>query len=324
MMRSERGDMCLPKVMGILFIGTLLNGVCGCSFTIMNNCEYTVWPGFLSNAGTEALSTTGFELAAGETRTLDTPAGWSGRLWGRTGCTFDSTGNGSCVTGDCGGSLECNGKGAVPPASLAEFTLGKGVAQDFYDVSLVDGYNLPMLVTADGGSGTCNATGCITDLNRSCPKELQVEDDGGQDSTVLACRSACEAFGNPEYCCSGEFGNPNTCKPSAYSQIFKSACPKAYSYAYDDSSSTFTCTGADYTITFCPTMASEKKSNNPPPVAHNNSTMDNNDNSQWGASAVGDTANQSQISISSSYSLSIALTIGLLSLIILTLTNASH
>ncbi|EMS65924.1 hypothetical protein TRIUR3_18424 [Triticum urartu] len=35
--------------------------------------------------------------------------------------------------------------------------------------------------------------------------------------------------------------------------VFKAACPAAYSYAYDDASSTFTCSGAaTYHITFCP------------------------------------------------------------------------
>lgn len=38
---------------------------------------------------------------------------------------------------------------------------------------------------------------------------------------------------------------------SVYSKMFKSACPRSYSYAYNDGTSTFTCSGADYTITFC-------------------------------------------------------------------------
>ncbi|PQP96330.1 thaumatin-like protein 1b [Prunus yedoensis var. nudiflora] len=40
--------------------------------------------------------------------------------------------------------------------------------------------------------------------------------------------------------------------------MFKAACPKSYSYAYDDATSTFTCTGADYTVTFCPSSPSLK------------------------------------------------------------------
>ena len=52
--------------------------------------------------------------------------------------------------------------------------------------------------------------------------------------------------------CSGAYASPATCKPSSYSQFFKSACPRAYSYTYDDGTSTFTCDSADSTITFCP------------------------------------------------------------------------
>ncbi|PWA65699.1 thaumatin [Artemisia annua] len=157
--------------------------------------------------------------------------------------------------------MSCNGAGAIPPATLAEFTIGSGSGTgsstlDFYDVSLVDGYNLPMAIDASGGTGACGSTGCVTDLNRMCPSELKAGD--GQ-----ACKSACEAFGNEEYCCSGSFGSPDTCRPSVYSEIFKSACPRSYSYAYDDATSTFTCTSADYTITFCPASTSQKSSTDP-------------------------------------------------------------
>ncbi|KAH0971102.1 hypothetical protein GBA52_023258 [Prunus armeniaca] len=236
-----------------LLLLIIAKGVTGATFTFTNKCDFTVWPGILASAGSPKLDSTGFELAKGSSRSFQAPTGWSGRFWGRTGCNFDGSGHGSCSTGDCGsGQLECNGAGAAPPATLAEFTLGSG-SQDFYDVSLVDGYNLPMIVEGSGGSGTCATTGCATDLNRRCPAELKVEGGG-------ACKSACDAFGSPEYCCNGEYGSPSTCKPSMYSQLFKSACPKSYSYAYDDASSTFTCTGADYTITFCASLLPSVKS----------------------------------------------------------------
>ncbi|KAL8200164.1 hypothetical protein R6Q57_011503 [Mikania cordata] len=49
-----------------------------------------------------------------------------------------------------------------PPARLAEFTLNDDQGLDFYDVSLVDGYNLPRLVIPrDGKSGGCSSTGCL-------------------------------------------------------------------------------------------------------------------------------------------------------------------
>ncbi|KAG2698336.1 hypothetical protein I3843_07G146900 [Carya illinoinensis] len=230
-----------------------LPGVISTTFTIINKCEQTVWPGILSNAGVPSMSTTGFSLQTGESKTITAPTSWGGRFWGRTLCSNDSTDKFSCVTGDCGsGKIECSGNGAAPPATLAEFTLDGSGGLDFFDVSLVDGYNLPMQVVPQGGTGqNCTTTGCISDLNDSCPSELKVtsaEADGN-----VACKSACEAFSQPEYCCSGAYATPDTCKPSTYSQIFKSACPHAYSYAYDDRTSTFTCASADYTITFCPT-----------------------------------------------------------------------
>ncbi|KAK9067404.1 hypothetical protein SSX86_014732 [Deinandra increscens subsp. villosa] len=232
-----------------LLLSLIIKGVFGTTFTFSNKCDYTVWPGIL---GTPALATTGFELAEGKSRSLQAPAGWSGRFWGRTRCSFDGFGHGSCATGDCGsGQVECNGAGAAPPATLAEFTLGSGSGtQDFYDVSLVDGYNIQMIVDVSGGSGGCGTTGCVDDLNRRCPGELRVADGGG-------CRSACETFGTPEYCCKDAFDSPAACRPTPYSELFKSACPKSYSYAYDDATSTFTCTGADeYTIVFCPSIHS--------------------------------------------------------------------
>lgn len=235
----------------VLVLFLVLKGVSGATFTFVNKCEYTVWPGVL---GKPDLGTTGFELSKGSSRSFQAPAGWSGRFWARTSCRFDDSGHGTCATGDCGsGSIDCNGAGASPPATLAEFTLDPAGSQDYYDVSLVDGYNLPMMVEANGGSGSCATTGCLVDLNRRCPSELKAGGGG-------ACKSACDAFGKPEYCCNGEYGSPSTCKPSMYSEIFKSACPKAYSYAYDDSTSTFTCVGADYTITFCPPSPPSLKS----------------------------------------------------------------
>uniref|UniRef100_A0ACD5WXW5 Uncharacterized protein n=1 Tax=Avena sativa TaxID=4498 RepID=A0ACD5WXW5_AVESA len=247
----------------------LLPAAWSATFTMTNNCGYTVWPGLLSGAGTPPLSTTGFALAQGASATVDAPASWSGRMWARTLCAEDATGKFTCATGDCGsGALQCNGGGAAPPASLVEFTLDGSGGMDFFDVSLVDGYNLPMLIvpqgagaaTAASSTGTggpkCMATGCLVDLNEACPADLKVASTtgaAGVGTAAVACKSACEAFGSPQYCCSGAYGSPNTCRPSTYSQFFKSACPRAYSYAYDDSTSTFTCAaGTNYAITFCP------------------------------------------------------------------------
>ena len=104
--------------------------------------------------------------------------------------------------------------------------------------------------------------GCVGDLNDACPSELKVMGADGREGVVVG-KSTCEAFNSLQYCCSGAYGTPDTCKPSAYSAIFKSACPRAYSYAYDDKTSTFTCASADYTITFCPSPTTRSVSPSP-------------------------------------------------------------
>ena len=137
------------------------------TFTISNYCPHPIWPGTLAGAGTPQLSTTGFKLDPGQAVQLAAPAGWSGRIWARTGCVFDADGAGVCQTGDCGGRMECRGAGATPPATLFEVTLDGSGGLDFYDVSLVDGYNLPVVaIPRSRQGGACNATGCMADLNR--------------------------------------------------------------------------------------------------------------------------------------------------------------
>ena len=187
----------------------------------------------------------GLELRTGQSVDINATQGWSGRFWGRCSCSFDNSGKGNYVRGDCGGVLKCVGAGSAPPATLAEFTLDSPV--DFYDVSLVDGYNMPVSIFPSGGSGECKAVTCVSDLNHRCPKDLQVLRNG----TVVACNSACMAFNKPEYCCSGAYSTPETCEPTEYSNMFKASCPTSYSYAYDDPTSTFTCKGANYLIRFC-------------------------------------------------------------------------
>ncbi|XP_074580715.1 pathogenesis-related thaumatin-like protein 3.5 [Curcuma longa] len=244
-------------VVVVLFWGPA-PAIAATAFTFHNKCRYTVWPATLS--GNTALGLGGgggFELRPNATASFSAPPSWSGRFWARTGCSFDPTGTapGRCDTGDCGGALLCS-VGGAPPATLAEFTLaGPSTGdKDFYDVSLVDGYNVGIGVRPEGrrGGNRCQYTGCVADVNKRCPAELRVAGPAGH---TVACRSACEVFGASEYCCTGAHGSPETCRPSRYSRVFKSACPAAYSYAYDDATSTFTCASGTqgYRITFCPT-----------------------------------------------------------------------
>jgi len=163
---------------------------------------------------------------------------------------------------DAGNKIKCNGAGGVPPVSLAEMKFSGSDGLDFYDVSLVDGYNLPIRMLPTGqfsytkrGKYDCKAAGCVADLNSMCPSELAVKTGSG----VVACKSACERFNTDTYCCRGAHKTPATCKssswPKNYPAFFKKACPDAYSYAYDDTTSTFTCRGnpsTKYDVIFCP------------------------------------------------------------------------
>ncbi|KOM54451.1 hypothetical protein LR48_Vigan10g034300 [Vigna angularis] len=113
---------------------------------------------------------------------------------------------------------------------------------------------MTMIPVKGSGPGSdprkCKSAGCIRDINTVCPAGLQVRSQ--DNKRVVACKSACMAFHLPNYCCTGAYANPQTCGPTKYSRIFKNACPKAYSYAYDDPTSLFTCSNVNYLITFCP------------------------------------------------------------------------
>ncbi|KAK5836388.1 hypothetical protein PVK06_012175 [Gossypium arboreum] len=221
------------------------------TFTLSNNCPSTVWPGVLTSSG-PPLSTTGVELPSKASSVLSVPATSSGRIWAPTQCT-NVNGKFQCQTGDCAsGQVPCNGAGGIPPVTLAEFTLAPNNGKDFFDISLVDGFNLPVSIAPQSadGSGNYIPVSCTDNVNAVCPNELQVK---GSDGGVIACNSACLAFNQSQYCCTGSFGTPQTCPPTNYSNFLKSQCPQAYSYAYDGKSALVSCTGgANYLITFCP------------------------------------------------------------------------
>ncbi|KAL2940567.1 Thaumatin-like protein [Bienertia sinuspersici] len=90
----------------------------------------------------------GFTLHPHQSRLLRVPHHWSGRVWARQGCHFtQNSTNITCQTGDCNGLLQCNGIGGKPPATIVEMTFGTPAsALHYYDVSLVDGFNLPVSV----------------------------------------------------------------------------------------------------------------------------------------------------------------------------------
>ncbi|KAJ3872331.1 thaumatin family-domain-containing protein [Lentinula edodes] len=138
-------------------------------------------------------------------------------------------------------------------------TLSGAQDLDYYDVSVVDGFNVPIAVTVSNTS--CSTASCPADLNSDCPADLQVLDSSG---AVVGCNSACNANLDGDQpdsanCCTGSHDTAANCSPSGITDydFFKDACPNSYVYAYDESSGTalWTCpdsTSPDYTLTFCP------------------------------------------------------------------------
>ncbi|GMY30238.1 protein P21-like [Fagus crenata] len=170
----------------------------------------------------------GRQLNPQESWPLDVNAGTTGgRVWARTGCNFDGSGRGNCQTGDCGGLLQCQAYG-VPPNTLAEFGLNQFQNLDFFDMSLVDGFNVPMDFSPMS-NGCTRGIRCTVDIIGQCPNELKAP--GG-------CNNPCTVFKTDEYCC-----NSGSCGPTTFSKFFKDRCQDAYSYPKDDATSTFTCPG---------------------------------------------------------------------------------
>ncbi|KAE8683835.1 Osmotin-like protein TPM-1 [Hibiscus syriacus] len=173
-------------------------------FEIRHECSYTVWAAASPGGGRR--------LDPFQSWTINVPAGTAmARIWGRTNCNFDSSGRGRCQTGDCGGLLQCRGWGA-PPNTLAEYELNQFQNLDFYDISLVDGFNIPMVFGPT--SWGCHNIRCTADINGQCP-------------------------------------SPGSCNATDFSRFFKMRCPDSYSYPQDDPTSTFNYPGgANYRVVF--------------------------------------------------------------------------
>ncbi|KAL1637827.1 hypothetical protein SLS56_000382 [Neofusicoccum ribis] len=246
---------------------------------VTNKCPDTIYPAFITQSGTGPTKT-GFKLDAGAQLNQTVSANWQGR--------------------------------GLNPVSLAEFTLDGGDGQTYYDISLVDGYNLPMAIVmnslgtsslagypANLTNPSCEGTASqlasssfnpysdgtqtflgtnssyplpfdskvsTNDASRWCPWNLLVSppdkpgdgvypypDDNIQRPAFSPCYSACSKWNKPSDCCVGKHDSPSTCSAGEYSHAAKKVCPDAYSYAFDDQTSTFIIPiGAGFEVVFCP------------------------------------------------------------------------
>ncbi|KAF7726487.1 hypothetical protein EC973_008722 [Apophysomyces ossiformis] len=202
---------------------------------VQNNCNHDIIAGQSENGH---LSGDSLKVTAGGSHTFRFAPHWKGRVWARE----------VCDAGD-----DCDYAGIGAPASLAEFLFADHKGDDYYDISFVDGHNLPLKIdpikpyglerhdSYHCGSPTCSSL-------PTCPEGFEVKKNG----KVVGCMSACTKYGTDEHCCTGDLNSPNVCKPTALSKAVKSGCPDAYSYAYDDATSTFMCQSEGYKVTFCP------------------------------------------------------------------------
>jgi|SRR5579862_3814588 len=225
-------------------------------FLILNSCDIEIWPAFLTSNNTGPC-TSGFLLTSGQSQEILVSADWSGRVWGRTHCLYDTgTDELQCATGDCDGEVSCNSNGR-PPATLAEFTLDGYSGLSYWDISLVSGFNIPMRIRSypDDTILSCPPLQSRTNnLQSWCPTDLLYYQDGNP-TNVVGCMSACDRFAVPQYCCTFPSDTSDTCPPSSYSEAFKDFCPAAYSYAFDDKSSLIATPSREnswFEIEFCP------------------------------------------------------------------------
>lgn len=226
----------------------------------------------------------GFKLEAnGGTHTSSVPANWQGGFWGRTGCTGtddDLTCDWkTCYGSDGKGKLQCGGSG-LSQATKGEIDFDQN-GFDTYDVSAVDGFNVPMTIEPVAGTFVnkgsdkvydCTVSGTSYDLKdpsifpATLSKDLIIKVGKSQVAVLSACQYSVYSTGkeNHAYCCSApDHNTPATCNPKNWPAtmrtdlFFKKYLPGAYSWAFDDHTSTYTCwskdtaTRSSYKVTFC-------------------------------------------------------------------------
>ncbi len=153
--------------------------------TLHNRCTETVWPAYGSTGGLDnsVIDTQlWFPMAPTSDRSITVYGGVREiAFWGRTGCSFDLDGNGTCQTGDCGGF--------VCPVFVGR--LGQNATTFALESGFGTAYNLSLRV--EGGS--CGTHECSADLS-SCDDASVVKNACGR---VIACSDLCDASTD---CCS--------------------------------------------------------------------------------------------------------------------------
>jgi hypothetical protein len=192
----------------VLVLLALIAGSSARQFIFKNKCNYNIWVGA---QGIPTPAEGGFFMGPGAERSVEVDNKLvAGRFWPRTNCK-QVNGKLQCMTGQCyiaanqyvDDGTKCNpANGGQPPYTIAEMTLQLPPFTDYYDLSLVDGYTVPMkMYPTPGNSGTrltndnskfnCGTSTCAGFDYSRCPNELKLTNDQGE---VIACMSICSAI----------------------------------------------------------------------------------------------------------------------------------
>jgi hypothetical protein len=159
------------------------------TLTLHNLCPYPVWPLVTPNTGFPAISENTGRLDGGGRGLVSfrfPDSFWAGRVVARTGCSSRSGSPPSSSSSGCE-------TGSTPPATVVQLVVhAEGQDLAAYSVSLVDGFNVPAVVSPQAvGGGQCPALGCAADLNGGCPRSQRVVGAGGG---VVACKGPAAYF----------------------------------------------------------------------------------------------------------------------------------
>jgi hypothetical protein len=146
-------------------------------FDITNNCPFTVWA--------EAVFGRGRQLNQGETWDLDVNAGTAGVAFGLEHGVVSMVPD-MVVARPVSAMGFSNAKPiyGVPPNTLAEFGLNQFNNLDFFDISLVDGFNVAMDFSPTS-NGYTRGIRCTVDINRQCPNVLKASSGCNNPCTMF-------------------------------------------------------------------------------------------------------------------------------------------
>lgn len=182
------------KTAFLIVVTFIISGALGGQIEVKNNCGQRI---FVKNAGSNQGP---FNLEHGQSRNFQLKRDASSRVWAHIGC--DTNGN-NCDTTE----------GYVSLAEMKWDDSRGMIGFTWYDISQVDGYNLPITMQPynPAAGGNCKTVSCNFNINE-CPAESRVFNK----NRLVGCR------------------NKNRDGITEYSRKMKARCPGVYTWSKDD------------------------------------------------------------------------------------------